>query len=80
MFTQNYDDTKNVHGVDYYLLTLDGLIMVEKDSELLGYISVDGHATETWEEIENGADPIADGWEDGATGATLTLDGWLVTE
>lgn len=45
---------------------------VEMDGRLLGYISIQPG---DWELIENGADPVRDGWEDGA-GNALSEEGW----
>lgn len=58
-----------VNNVTYEYLPLDGLIEVTQGENNLGHIPAEG--TE-WEEILNGADPIAEGWENGQ-GKTIGL-------
>ena len=51
----------------------DFLRFEDKKGNLLGYLIKNGN--EEVEALDNGADPIAEGWEDG-NGNTVTLDGW----
>ena len=59
------------NGVDYELINND-CVEVTMGCDFLGRISINPG---DWEKIENGADPIADGWEDGI-GNPLSIDGW----
>ena len=59
------------NGVEYYLVNCD-CVEVTRGGELLGTISINPG---DWEEIENGADPISDGWEDGI-GNIVCAEGW----
>src|SRR5690606_31839276 len=51
----------------------DVLKFENNDGDIIGYVTKNG--TEEVEALDNGADPIADGWEDGI-GNTLSLEGW----
>lgn len=46
----------------------------DKEGNLLGYVS-NIHEYNLIDELDNGADPIADGWEDGV-GNIIGMDGW----
>lgn len=52
---------------------VDVLRFENNDGDIIGYVTKNG--TEEVEALDNGADPIADGWEDGI-GNTLSLEGW----
>lgn len=61
---------------DYLVyMETDVLRFENKDGDILGYVAFDDGGEEVTHELDNGADPIADGWEDGI-GNTITLDGW----
>ena len=53
----------------------DVLRFENKDGDVLGYVAFDDGGAAVTDDLNNGADPIADGWEDGI-GNTITLDGW----
>lgn len=55
----------------------DVLRFEDLNGEILGYVSFDDGGKELVKELDNGADPIAEGWEDGI-GNTISLDGWGV--
>lgn len=59
------------NGINYELINCD-IVEVTKNGEKLGDIFINAG---DWELIENGADPIADGWEDG-NGHLLDEEGW----
>lgn len=46
----------------------------DKEGNLLGYVS-NVMENDLIEDLNNGANPIAEGWEDGI-GNTITIDGW----
>lgn len=52
----------------------DVLRFEDVHGNILGYVTKNG--TDEINALNNGADPIAEGWEDG-NGNTLTLDGWM---
>lgn len=45
------------------------------EGDILGYVMFDDGGEELIKELNNGADPIAEGWEDGL-GNTISLEGW----
>ena len=59
------------NGVDYELINND-CVEVTRGCDFLGRIYINPG---DWEKIENGADPIAEGWEDGI-GNCLNPEGW----
>lgn len=52
----------------------DVLRFENNDGEVIGYVG-NIHENDLIEDLNNGADPIADGWEDGV-GNTINIDGW----
>lgn len=52
----------------------DVLRFEDLEGNVLGYVS-NIHENGLIEDLDNGADPIEDGWEDGL-GNTISLDGW----
>lgn len=50
----------------------DLLRFEDEKGEVLGYVMKDNDVVA---DLNNGADPIADGWEDGI-GNTISIDGW----
>lgn len=54
---------------------IDVLRFENNEGDVVGYVSIDGNADELADELDNGANPIEDGWEDGI-GNTLDIDGW----
>lgn len=54
---------------------MDLLRFEDKAGELLGYVAFNGNKEEMIAEMDEGADPIADGWEDGI-GNTINIEGW----
>ena len=59
-------------GYTVYLET-DVLRFEDNEGDVLGYVMNEGN--ELVEELNNGVDPIAEGWEDGV-GNTINIDGW----
>jgi len=57
----------------------DLLRFENKEGNVLGYVSFDDGGKELTDELDNGADPIAEGWEDGI-GNIISLDGWGVEQ
>lgn len=53
----------------------DLLRFEDLDGNILGYVSFNDGGEELTNELDSGADPIAEGWEDGI-GNTISLDGW----
>lgn len=45
------------------------------EGNVIGYVAYNGNYDEMAEDLENGANPIEDGWEDGI-GNTLDISGW----
>lgn len=45
------------------------------EGDILGYVMFDDGGEELIKELNNGADPIAEGWGDGL-GNTISLEGW----
>jgi len=61
---------------DYTVFKETDLLRFEDlEGNLLGYVSFNDGGEELTKELDNGADPIAEGWEDGI-GNTISLDGW----
>lgn len=59
----------------YVIIEESDLLRFEDyEGNILGYVTKNGF--DELYALDNGADPIAEGWEDG-NGNTLTLDGWL---
>ncbi len=52
----------------------DVLRFEDNEGEVLGYVS-NHYDDGLVEDLNNGADPIADGWEDGI-GNTISIEGW----
>lgn len=52
----------------------DVLRFENKEGDIIGYVG-NIHENNLIEDLDNGADPIADGWEDGV-GNTISIDGW----
>lgn len=52
---------------------LDVLRFEDNDGELLGYVNLN---YEEIDELNNGVDPIKEGWEDGI-GNIININGWL---
>lgn len=46
-----------------------------EEGEVLGYVSYNEMYDELVQDLENGANPIEDGWEDGV-GNTISINGW----
>lgn len=51
----------------------DVLRFENNNGDIIGYVS--NHEGDLNEDLNNGADPIQDGWEDGV-GNTINIDGW----
>jgi len=51
----------------------DVLRFENNDDEVIGYVAK--NENQEVDALDNGADPIADGWEDGI-GNTLNISGW----
>lgn len=53
----------------------DLLRFEDEKGDILGYVAFDDGGEELVKELDNGADPIAEGWEDGI-GNTINIEGW----
>lgn len=51
----------------------DVLRFENNDGDVIGYVT--NHEGDLIDDLNNGADPIEDGWEDGV-GNTIDMDGW----
>lgn len=45
------------------------------EGDTIGYVALHDHRDQLIDDLNNGADPIADGWEDGL-GNTIDIEGW----
>ena len=53
----------------------DLLRFEDLEGNVLGYVAFNDGGEELTNELDNGADPIAEGWEDGV-GNVISLEGW----
>ena len=53
----------------------DLLRFEDLEGNFLGYVAFNDGGEELTNELDNGADPIAEGWEDGV-GNVISLEGW----
>lgn len=61
---------------DYEIYEETDLLRFEdKKGDLLGYVAFNDNKEEIINELNNGTNPIKDGWEDGI-GNTLSINGW----
>lgn len=45
------------------------------EGDTIGYVALHDHRDQLIDDLNNGANPIADGWEDGS-GNTIDIEGW----
>lgn len=53
----------------------DVLRFENEDGDVIGYVATHDHHEELINDLDNGANPIEDGWEDGI-GNTININGW----